>query len=163
MHITLYSCTDPHNQINKTNKTSIVSYNNAVIKDNCSIYDPVIILPYSANIFNANYMYIQEFGRYYFINGMETEHERIFIKAHVDVLETFKTEILNLYVYLSRSSNLYNQYLNDRGFAAQNNRNPDIMYFSPDNGEQDNFTTNGNYILVVAGPAELSEEVNNNG
>ena len=157
MYITLYACTDPRNQLNKVNKTTIAAYNTAVIKDNCSIFDPIIILPYSNNIFTANYMYIQEFGRYYFINNIETEHERIFIHAHVDVLETYRSEIWNLQVYLKRSANLFNQYLNDRGFVTQNNRNPDVMLFDAEGGQQDNFTPQGEYILVVAGPAELPE------
>lgn len=155
MTITLYTVTDPTNKLTKTLGTPVANYTTAVIKDNCTIQTPVVVLPYSTGIFSANYMYISDFGRYYFIDTIETEHERVFIRAHCDVLMSFNAEIKEISAYIERSENLYNLYLNDKAFRTQNNRLPDVTYFK---NATDSFTPEGEYILCVAGPAELPAE-----
>lgn len=154
MQITLYSTSSAKNVLNKT-LTTIETYSSAALKEPSSIMDPVIILEYASGIFSANYMYIPEFGRYYFITKITAERQRVIIESHCDVLMSFKTEILAMSGYIARSVNLRNLYMNDKMFRVQNNRLVDIAPFS---GGRDAFTTAGEYILVVAGPQSATPE-----
>ena len=151
MRIQLLKTTDPNNKLDKIT-TSIADYTTATIKDNCDIMHPVVILPYTNTVFTANYMHIPDFNRYYYIDGIETEHQRLFIRASVDVLMSFNAEIKNISGYIERSENLQNLYMNDKAFRTQNNRLVEPKLFK---NARDSFTTTGNFILVVAGPAAL--------
>lgn len=85
-----------------------------LLKDNCSILNPVIDVSSNSNLSGYNYMYIPEFDRYYFINDIASLHNNIWrISGHVDVLETYKTAILNNQAVVRRQVAKYNTYLND--------------------------------------------------
>lgn len=64
-----------------------------VIKDAIDLMNPVIELEFDASILNKNYMYIPDFGRYYFIEPPKIVGKRIFIQGHVDVLKTYNSQI----------------------------------------------------------------------
>lgn len=152
MVITLYKNTSARNVLSKT-LTAIATYNNAEIKNPCSVMDPVIILPfYSDNTydtFDVNYMEIATFNRKYFINKIEVEHQRIIIYAHVDVLSTYSTEILKMSAMIERAenNNAYNLYLNDRAFKSYAYRITSTRAWDK------SFTKNLNFVLTVAGGA----------
>lgn len=62
----------------------------------------------------VNYLVCPELGRYYFIDSVVgSPGKRQTICCHVDVLYTFKDQILELDVIAARSSSNYNTYLND--------------------------------------------------
>ena len=85
-----------------------------LLKDNCSILRPVIDVTSSDNLTGYNYMYIADFGRYYFIDDIVSLHNNMWrISGHVDVLETYKNAILSNEAVIKRQSALYNTYLND--------------------------------------------------
>lgn len=70
------------------------------------------------NIENFNYLKIG--NKCYFITDKEyVAYNTINIVASLDVLETFKTEILEQTAIISRSENLYNKYLNDNKIVTQ--------------------------------------------
>lgn len=70
------------------------------------------------NIENFNYLKIGD--KYYFITDKEyVAYNTINIVASLDVLETFKNEILKQTAIISRSENLYNKYLNDNKIVTQ--------------------------------------------
>lgn len=87
----------------------------------CDVYNPVdrlnpVILLDKAqvNLINVNYMYIPEFGRYYFItNIVGAAGGRVEVHGHVDVLFTYDSSIRECPVIAARSSNNYNTYLHD--------------------------------------------------
>ena len=154
MTINLYQTSAAKNVLNKTNTlTSVETYANAVMKDNSSIMTPTIILTYSAGIFAANYMYIPEFNRYYYIINIVVEKQRVFIEAKCDVLMSYLNEIGEMSAYIMRSENLADLYMNDKMFRVQNNRLVETILFK--NGS-DSFTNVGEYILVVAGPSQAT-------
>ena len=94
LSIQLMNNSSPVEKIGKT--LSAGNTYNCALKDNTSVLDPVIIIQTSDNIYTYNYMYISDFGRYYFINDIVSlNNNRWMIKAHVDVLETYKVPILN--------------------------------------------------------------------
>lgn len=87
----------------------------------CDVYEPtdrinpVIILDQSkVDLTSVNYMYIPEFGRYYFITnivGVAGGKKEVY--GHVDVLYTYDTYIRNCRVIAERSTNQQNAYLHD--------------------------------------------------
>lgn len=99
-------------QLNNTNKSiaTIVDKNNSIVVDDNShriIYNTEFIL-------TANYAYIAEFNRYYFINDIVSVRESIWrIELICDVLMSYKNEIDNLYCWVSRSENTYDDTIED--------------------------------------------------
>lgn len=81
-----------------------------------SIVNPRLILSTETNVLQANYLFLEDFGRYYYINNHTLENGRIIIECKVDVLMSFKTDIMNEKVILDRISvqkDLQNYYLED--------------------------------------------------
>ena len=79
-----------------------------------SVTDPDIILAPGTEIMKANYIWLQDFGRYYYINNYTFEYERIIAHCHVDVLQSFAPEIIKEKVVFDRSNeNIASKYLND--------------------------------------------------
>lgn len=114
MNINLMYTESPNNTINKVADV-VATYTGAVARTNLSIENPVLILEESvSNIANANYCYIAEFGRYYYITDKTADVNGLWtITCKVDVLESFKNDIFNLKGIVSRQKDNYDMYLND--------------------------------------------------
>ena len=83
-----------------------------VLKEAVSVSAPVIEL--QSNAFQYNYCYIPAFGRYYFVQqAVILNNARLEYHLSVDVLATYKTEILNSELYVLRSASSYNNKLID--------------------------------------------------
>ena len=111
MDIIFYNNTSPKIALDKTltNATTLTGS----LREQCSLIDPVINVE-SANVFNFNYCYIADFGRYYFIKEVTSVRNGLWrVVMHVDVRSSFKTEIRNNEPILERSENLYNLYIPD--------------------------------------------------
>lgn len=142
---TLYISASPVEKIGKA-LTAGGSYS-VTLKDTTSVLNPVLILKTSDPVYNYNYLYIQEFGRYYFINDIRSVNNNVWeISAHVDVLETYKTAILANSAVIKRQEGQFNLYLDDPDFHAYNYERIQTIKF-PDNV----FDKTLNYILVVNG------------
>lgn len=142
MRIVLYQNTSPANVVNKT--PTQVGVLDGVLRVPTSIINPVINLEY-ANPTGFNYMYIQEFGRYYFVNGISVEsNSLIAVSAHVDVLKTYASAIANFDVVVRRNENKFNLYLDDGIFKAYQNTKHKIIQFPYG-------FTEYSYILALAG------------
>lgn len=86
-----------------------------------SVTDPDIILTPGTQIMKANYIFLEDFGRYYYINNYTFEYERIIAHCHVDVLQSFAPEIIKENVVLERSNtNIASKYLNDEELKMYN-------------------------------------------
>ena len=129
-----------------TKDISLLSDYTGVLKHPSSIIDPVIMLTADIEtLTNANYMYIEKFNRYYFINDIiSIRHNLCEIHAHVDVLMSFKDEILQCQVICKRQQDLWNLYLDDGSFQVFADRIVLTKAFPS------GFTTQ-NYVLAVAG------------
>lgn len=99
MNIVLSRYTNEKNAVTK-NVTTIVTLTGDLRKE-CSITDPVIEIEIPAGttqatlVYNCNYAYIEDFGRYYFITGIKGVSKNIIeLSLHVDVLYSWKTQIL---------------------------------------------------------------------
>ena len=116
MTITFYKIADDKRQVSKTlNSTTKIKDSIGVIKTDCSIMEPRIEMAYDSQLITANYMYISDFGRYYFINKIDTGAQRLFIEAYIDVLQTYSAQIKELDCIVARqeAENKSQLYLND--------------------------------------------------
>ena len=114
------------------------------LRSDCSIIDPVVLLERDIDLTNCNYAYIEEFGRYYFINNVVIKGKLYEIRMHVDVLSTYKDDIRSNSAVISRQEKQYNLYLKDG--AMKTYANPHIQVSQFPNG-----FTNYNFIFSVAG------------
>lgn len=111
MNFTLYQNTSEPNRVGKS--ISPVASLNGVIKDTTSVTDPVIEVQLDVYP-SANYAYIPEFNRYYFITDIEIETNQLYlIHCKCDVLQTYASQIRACEATLSRQEQLYNLYLPD--------------------------------------------------
>ena len=88
MVISLFQYKGTPRAINKNGRfTGFKTENNVQLKEPSSITDPRLILVYNKSYLSCNYLYIQDFNRYYFINNINVlPGGRLEITAHVDVL-----------------------------------------------------------------------------
>lgn len=92
--ITLYTTTSQSNSINKT-LTNATDFE-VRLKDQTERDNLVVKLKSDVTLNDFNYAYIPEFKRYYFINSIEFYPNGIYILTlQIDVLETYKNDILN--------------------------------------------------------------------
>lgn len=147
MNIKLCSSTSEIVAINKN--ISIIDDVSATIKGALSVENPVLILQYKSDIQpNVNYVYIPEYNRYYFVTDIiNLTGGRYEIHCKVDVLTSFKDNILNLSCIVDKQSSKdnANMYLDDGSFVVQSKEFVDTINFP--NG----FNDNGEFILVTAG------------
>lgn len=109
MIVKTYNTDSPNNTINK----NIVFLNDIDVKfkDEVNIYNPLIILKY-IDLIDFNYVYIDKFKRYYYVDDVEVQPNKIYkISLKCDVLMSFKDDILDADAYIYQSNNV-NKYYN---------------------------------------------------
>lgn len=100
-------------------------------KDDTSIVNPTFILRTQSKVLTANYIYVPDLNRYYYINDYVVSHQRIFINCHVDVLMSYKSSLMDKNVIAKRSENRYNLYLPDDKFKLYNYPKIQTLMFRP--------------------------------
>lgn len=148
--IILYRNDSPNNFINKSlhviPNTNIVG----VLREGTSIIDPIIEIEANAPGFHqndSNYMYIEMFRRYYYITDIVSKNYRLWeIRAHVDVLMSYKDQILSNNAIVSRQEFVYNMMLDDGIFMSYQDPIVETKYFSTQGPFE-----NQEFVLVVAG------------
>lgn len=94
MNITLYHSMDNHNVINK-HKVMVDSYE-INLKKQTNILNPIIPLFIDTELPAVDYAFIDDLNRYYHVINIEPKPNKVYIlQLEVDVLETYKNEILN--------------------------------------------------------------------
>ena len=112
---------------------------------NTSITKPSIIFDLYTTVFSANYLYIPQFNRYYFITDVvNVSANKWQIQARVDVLTSFKSAIRENTAIIERQENEYNLYLDDKYYRAYQNEDVQYKKFSGN-------LPADKYILVVNG------------
>lgn len=94
--IQFFQITTGHNVIGKTtNKKAMYTIDTPLKKDTNRL-NPTILIYSDLSLEIMNYCYIDEFSRYYFIDKIEQVRKNLYrIHCKVDVLESYKLEILN--------------------------------------------------------------------
>lgn len=120
------------------------------LRKGTSLIDPVIIFQASNPGFHANqtnYLYIEEFERYYFITNIISLNETLWeIHCHVDVLMSFADLIRQQTAVVARQEGKYNMMLDDGFFMCYQNPKFQTKLFSVEGP----FETQ-EFVLVVAG------------
>ena len=149
MQINLFTCTAEKNRIDKgpfiSNRFAI----NGALKDKTSVIDIVVQIQKSnPTYYDYNYMYIEDFKRWYFITDIININANMWeIHATVDVLYTYAYDIKSSYGVIDKSENesVSNLYYDDGSFIMDTRKDIEVKEFSG------GFNTNGSYILICAG------------
>lgn len=124
MEIRFLHTTDVDNSINK--KFTNVITKNIILKNDFNVLNPQIVIERDNVLYQSNYAYIPAFNRYYFITSIENlSMKLIMINFHVDVLESFKDDILKAKGYVQISENA-NSYLDSTDYLVQENFECDL-------------------------------------
>jgi len=108
MIVNAYNTESSVNTINKV--IDFVTDIDVKFKDEVNIYNPTIVLKYD-DLIDFNYIYIDKFKRYYFIEDIEVFPNKIYsLSLKCDVLMSFKEDILNSYGNITRQTNYNNFY-----------------------------------------------------
>lgn len=113
LYVNLYKNISGENVVDKN--IQLIYEINGVLREGTNILSPTILVDTTnIDISLANYVYIENFKRYYYITSMNVERNNLWrMNLRVDVLMTYQNEIKNLECLVSRSSSNYNRLLPD--------------------------------------------------
>lgn len=121
MRIQFYKMANVNNKINKMVPDTPALTLEGTVKENCNIMDPVILIE-KAGVPDYNYVYIPDFNRYYFMSPATAVTNNTWeITLHVDVLFTYRQQILTAPCIVAKSASKYNLYLNDNNYKCYQN------------------------------------------
>ena len=112
--VQLYRNTAEKNRVDKTSYLTTQGTYKGSLRSSCNVLNPEIVIQ-SNSLPSSNYMFIKEFGnRWYFIEGWRIVATGLYeLTASVDVLMTYKEQILNLEAVIERQEYNYNTMLTD--------------------------------------------------
>ena len=148
MTIKTYRFLGDSRKIDKT-IAAVKTYSNAEIVGDMSIHTPTISLQMDSftDVINFNYIYIQELRRYYYvIDSTIREDGFVQLQCKVDVLKSFKADILASTQYVERQENKCSYQVPDDGYIIKSNRNMTIKNFG-----NPIIVPNDNFILTTFG------------
>lgn len=141
--ISLQNNSSPINKIGKA--ISTITTVSGDLKNESDVIRPEILIESDSSILSANYMTIDTFHRKYFIEEIQSVRTNLWlVKAHVDVLETYASQILSNTAVVVRQENNFNLLLNDGVFKCR--QDPRISYRKFPSGLGD-----FNFILITQG------------
>lgn len=116
------------------------------LRNQTSVLNPSIRIESADNISAYNYVYISEFGRYYYITDIVSVRTNCWVVSlRCDVLMSYKDEIKTITGVVVRQESNPNKLLVDRLERIQSDKEIDILYYP------DAFSKNLQYVLVTAG------------
>ena len=154
--LTLYTNSSDRKRINKQLGGALASGLPCTLKEDTSIINPTILISRSvlgSNISQANYAYIPEFGRYYFIDKpVVTTGQMVALEMTVDVLRTYKGGLYGNKFEIARAESLGNDakitgYFVDTEKALQNRKTAYYRIL----GHITQSATGNKYTITVAG------------
>lgn len=84
-----------------------------------SLFSPTFKLSIAANPIGNNYVYVPDWGRYYFIDDITSHQNFWFISCRCDVMATFKAPILSGSHYVIRSASARDEYILDTAYISK--------------------------------------------
>lgn len=141
MTVIFYKYNDIKNKINKTLENGL-TVNDVVIQNDFDITAFELLIKNNAFNSEYNYCYIQDLGRYYFIDSVERMNGTIYkIRLSVDVLKSFSTQIENIQAIITKSENPDDNFVD---CEKSENYTSEVINLT------DNFNHSGNLILVTS-------------
>lgn len=108
----LYTPDDP--RVVSKSTTNVSTGVDMTPKGNFDLCTPLVVLAYNTAYLGANYAYIPELARYYYINDMVlSPGSQIVLQLAVDVLKTWDTQIRACEGVVVRSESIGSNYLPD--------------------------------------------------
>lgn len=97
------------------NKSLANVYNNIDIyfKDDTSHNNPIFKVTGDYALKNINYIYVDDLKRYYYVRDIEYGKQCIYLSCHVDVLMSFKSDLMKQSAIINRNEYVFNLYQND--------------------------------------------------
>lgn len=128
------------NRVDKTNFIEFVGSDTIVLKQETSIVSPTIIIE-RTSFPNFNYVYINEFNRYYFITSITSVRNNLWeIDLTIDVLMSYKDGIKSLKAFVDRNASVTNPMLIDKKRIIEQGVNVEIAEIENDVFFKDNET-----------------------
>lgn len=146
MQIILYKNNSEPERFTKSLSGSLTL--SGTVRGETNIINPEILIEGSPDDFPSdyNYAYIPEFERYYYINEVTAYRTNVtMLFMHVDVLMSFKDDILSNSAMVDKQALAGNMYLNDGSWMHESREFYTIKSF------QNGFNDDGEYILITAG------------
>lgn len=113
MTVTLYNCSDDIRVVNKT-LTDATSAITVQVYDTVDILYPTFMLDYNSSLLNKNYLWCDEFNRFYFINNITVDKaKKMYISCSVDVLKTYAGQLTSCPATVIRSQNPIDHHVYD--------------------------------------------------
>lgn len=153
MVATIFKTKSAPNVVNKT-LTEVVTFDEVLFKEDTSLLNPTIIINGVSNassytiedIGTSNYFSIPKVNRYYFITDITMmSGGRVAISGKVDVLMSFKADILGSTQLIVRQEKKNNNYLIDTDIPLSSKKQVIEHEFG------DSIVDSGYYILAVNG------------
>ena len=148
MEIKLYKTSSPRKKLVKELTDGITL--TGTLRGQASVMSPSLQIQDIA-VIGYNYCYIPDFGRWYYINGIDALRSNLYeLSLGIDVLMTYAAEIKNNYAIVDKVESLgtaYN-YINDGSWVNTNRMKQSIINFAT------GFNDTGEFILITAGGME---------
>ena len=148
MEIKLYKTSSPRKKLVKDLTDGITL--TGTLRGQSSVMSPSLQIQDIA-VIGYNYCYIPDFGRWYYINGIDALRSNLFeLSLGIDVLMTYSAEIRKNYAIIDKVENFgaaYN-YINDGSWVNTNRMSQSIINFPT------GFNDSGEFILITAGGME---------
>lgn len=148
MEIKLYKTSSPRKKLVKdlTDEITLVG----TLRAQSSVMSPAFTVQ-DTSVVGYNYCYIPDFGRWYYINGIDALRANLYeLSLGIDVLMTYAAQIRNNYAIVDKVESLgsaYN-YINDGSWVNTNRMKQSIINFAT------GFNDSGEFILITAGGME---------
>lgn len=95
-NVYFYSCSCNPNNVDKSGSLAFLGSSQILRPTHqINVLTPAFSIDYNGTLVNANYCYIDTFGRWYFCTVSTDTAQRMAINASVDVLYTYKSAILS--------------------------------------------------------------------
>lgn len=148
MEIKLYKTSSPRKKLVKdlTDEITLAG----TLRAQSSVMSPAFTVQ-DTSVVGYNYCYIPDFGRWYYINGIDALRANLYeLSLGIDVLMTYAAEIRQNYAIVDKVENFgaaYN-YINDASWVNTNRMKQSIINFAT------GFNDSGEFILITAGGME---------
>lgn len=143
--LNLYQNTAETNRVDKSLYLSPVGTLSGALRERCSLVSPVLTIEYP-KVPDFNYVYIEAFGRYYFVTGVVSVRYNLWeISLECDVLMTYKDKLLECEAFIDRNENTFNPLIVDRRKVIEQGQN--IIALTAEN---EVFGDTGSYIMVAS-------------
>lgn len=148
MEIKLYKTTSPRKKLVKDLTDGITL--TGTLRGQSSVMSPSLQIQ-DMPVISYNYCYIPDFGRWYYINGIDALRSNLYeLSLGIDVLMTYAADIRKNYAIVDKVESFgaaYN-YINDGSWVNTNRMKQSIINFPT------GFNDNGEFILITAGGME---------